>query len=63
MTRPLTINGVSVEVLARIRGYADDTVETQIPDINDSLGLVSNYKLSLERPSGMNHSTSAVVER
>lgn len=38
-------------VLAHIRGLADDTVETQIPDINDSLGLVSKYKLSLDRAS------------
>lgn len=39
------------KVLAHIRGLADDTVEMQTPDINDSLGLVSKYKLSLERPA------------
>lgn len=49
------------EVLSRIRGYADDEVETQIPDINDSLGLVSKYKLSLERASSMDHAHPAVV--
>jgi uroporphyrin-3 C-methyltransferase len=46
-------------VLAHIRGLADDAVETQIPDINDSLGLVSKYKLSLERSSAMERGSAA----
>jgi uroporphyrin-3 C-methyltransferase len=39
----------TLKVLSRIRGLADDAVDSQIPDINDSLGLVSKYKLSLEK--------------
>jgi len=39
----------TLKVLSRIRGFADDAVDTQIPDINHSLGLVSKYKLSLEK--------------
>ena len=39
----------TLKVLSRIRGLADDTVGPPVPDINDSLGLVSKYKLSLER--------------
>lgn len=36
-------------VLREIRRLADDVVDTKIPDINESLGLVSKYKLSLEK--------------
>jgi len=39
----------TLKVLSRIRGLADDAVGTEIPDINASLGLVSKYKLSLEK--------------
>lgn len=49
------------EVLSRIRGYADDKVEAQIPDINDSLGLVSKYKLSLEKSPNLDRGTPAVT--
>jgi uroporphyrin-3 C-methyltransferase len=50
------------KVLAHIRGLADDTVETQIPDINDSLGLVSKYKLLLERASALERTDPAGEE-
>lgn len=50
------------KVLAHIRGLADDTIETQIPDINDSLGLVSKYKLSLEKASALERPNPADKE-
>ncbi|HEU4709850.1 MAG TPA: uroporphyrinogen-III C-methyltransferase [Methylophilaceae bacterium] len=45
------------KVMAEIRRLADDVVDTPIPDINESLGLVSKYKLSLEKEASERHAT------
>lgn len=42
------------KVLSRMRQLSDDVVDTKIPDINESLGLVSKYKLSLEGAATQN---------
>jgi len=51
----------TLKVLSRIRGLADDAMETQMPDINESLGLVSKYKLSLEKAASLEHDSSATA--
>lgn len=51
----------TLKVLSRIRGLADDAMETQIPDINESLGLVSKYKLSLEKAASVERDSAAAV--
>lgn len=51
----------TLKVLSLIRGLADDAMETQMPDINESLGLVSKYKLSLEKAASHDNDSPAAA--
>lgn len=47
------------KVLSGIQQLATTTVDTSIPDINESLGLVSKYKLSMERSANLDRAASS----
>lgn len=47
------------KVLAGIQQLSAAAVDTSIPDINESMSLVSKYKLSLERSANQNRTSSA----